>query len=203
MRAGLREAMRPTVAGTVVALAVIGGFDAIEEYFPLLAQDWGVPTGWVPLAVLVVTLAGALGAALGGRFAGISRFGVALLTGGAATALAVAGLVAAVGGLLALAAFYLLHHLVLVVLDARLQARIEGRARATTTSVAGLGTEVVGLALFGVWAAGHLALVTALWLAVAAILPLLLGRARRSAMIGAERRTDERSDEAGLVRGRG
>ena len=203
LRAGLREAMRPTVAGTVVALAVIGGFDAIEEYFPLLAQDWGVPTGWVPLAVLVVTLAGALGAALGGRFAGISRFGVALLTGGAATALAVAGLVAAVGGLLALAAFYLLHHLVLVVLDARLQARIEGPARATTTSVAGLGTEVVGLALFGVWAAGHLALVTALWLAVAAILPLLLGRARRSAMIGAERRTDERSDEAGLVRGRG
>ena len=93
LRAGLREAMRPTVAGTVVALAVIGGFDAIEEYFPLLAQDWGVPTGWVPLAVLVVTLAGALGAALGGRFAGISRFGVALLTGGAATALAVAGLV--------------------------------------------------------------------------------------------------------------
>ena len=99
-------------------------------------------------------MAGALGAALGGRFATFSGIRVALLTGAAAAALAVAGLVAAaVGGLLALAAFYLLHHLVLVVLDARLQARIEGRARATTTSVAGLGTEIVGLGLFGVWAA--------------------------------------------------
>ena len=236
LRAGLREAMRPSVAGTVVALALIGGFDAIEEYFPLLAQDWGVPTGWVPIAVLVVTMAGALGATLGGGFAAtggpanrqvgerccgaavassegessslparrtpLSGSGVALLTGAAATALALAGLVAAIGGLLALAAFYLLHHLVLVVLDARLQARIEGRARATTTSVAGLGTEVVGLGLFGVWAIGQLPLVTALWLAVAAILPSLLGRARRSAMIGVERRSDERSDEAGLVRGR-
>jgi predicted MFS family arabinose efflux permease len=202
LRAGLREAMQPTVAGAVIALAVIGGFDAIEEYFPLLAQDWGVPTTWVPIAVLVVTLAGALGAALGGRCASFSGIRVALLTGAAAAALAVAGVAAAVGGLVALAAFYLLHHLVLVVLDARLQARIEGRARATTTSVAGLGTEIVGLGLFGVWALGHLVLVTVLWFAVAAALPVMLRRSRRSAMIGTKRRSDERSDEAGLVRGR-
>ena len=104
--------------------------------------------------------------------------------------------------LVALAAFYLLHHLVLVVLDARLQARIEGRARATTTSVAGLGTEIVGLGLFGFWALGHLAFVTILWFAVAAALPVMLRPSRRSAMIGTERRSDERSDEAGLVGGR-
>jgi MFS family permease len=185
LRAGLREAMRPTVAGAVIALAVVGGFDAIEEYFPLLAQDWGVPTAWVPIAVLVVTMAGALGAALGGRCATFSGIRVALLTGAAAAALAVAGVAAAVGGLVA-----------------RLQARIEGRARATTTSVAGLGTEIVGLGLFGVWAVGHLALVTFLWFAIAAALPVMLRRSRRSAMIGTERRSDERSDEAGLVRGR-
>ncbi|MGH3929704.1 MAG: hypothetical protein ACRDTF_06980 [Pseudonocardiaceae bacterium] len=36
---------------------------------------------------------------------------------------------------------------VLVVVDARLQGQIEGPARATVTSVAGLGSEVTALAL--------------------------------------------------------
>ncbi len=59
--------------------------------------------------------------------------------------------------------------MVLVVVDARLQARIAGSARATVTSVAGFGVELVGLALFGVWALGGLVVVV--WLVVAVALP--------------------------------
>jgi len=60
---------------------------------------------------------------------------------------------------------------VLVVVDARLQAAIDGPARATVTSVAGFGVELVGLALFGVWAFGGLAWVVAVWLVAALLLP--------------------------------
>ena len=39
----------------------------VEEYFPVLAADRGVPVTAVPVAILVIALAGAAGAALGGR----------------------------------------------------------------------------------------------------------------------------------------
>ena len=203
LRAGLREAMRPTVAGAVIALAVIGGFDAIEEYFPLLAQDWGVPTAWVPIAVLVVTMAGALGAALGGRCATFSgtrdrvcspaRRRLHWRWRGSPRRLA----------------------------DSspsppstccttwcsssstpacrRGSKDAPGRRRRRSPAS---GRRSSGSACSGSGRVGHLALVTVLWFAVAAALPVMLRRSRRSAMIGTERRSDERSDEAGLVRGR-
>ena len=202
LRAGLREAIRPTVAGTVVALAVIGGFDAIEEYFPLLAQDWGVPTGWVPLAVLGgdagrrarrrpwrtvrrhQSLRCCAADRRGGDGAGRRR---ARRCG---------------GWPLALAAFYLLHHLVLVVLDARLQAgskvgpgddHVGRRTRdggGRTCTVRRLGGRSPGAGDGAVVGRGGDSAVVA----------------RASAPFGHDRgrrRTDERSDEAGLVRGRG
>ncbi|GAA3176719.1 MFS transporter [Blastococcus jejuensis] len=155
LRQGIAEAVhRPGLRLRVLAVALIGGLDAVEEYFPVLAGEWGVPTTAVPVAVLVIALAGAAGAALGGR-ADRLRSGVLL------TVLAVAGLLLAgaalwarPAALAAVALFYALYLGVLVVAEARLQARIAGAHRATITSVAGLGIELASLLVFAAWALG-------------------------------------------------
>jgi len=76
---------------------------------------------------------------------------------------------------LAVAVAYGMYRVVLVVVDARLQAAITGPSRATVTSVAGLGLELGGIALFAVWAAGGLPAVVLVW--VPAV--VLLARLRR------------------------
>ncbi|HET9137719.1 MFS transporter, partial [Actinophytocola sp.] len=46
LRAGLAEAARrPAVRAAVIAVAVLSGVDALEEYFSLMAADWGVSVG--------------------------------------------------------------------------------------------------------------------------------------------------------------
>src|SRR5262249_3963286 len=73
LRAGVAEATRrPAVRSALIAVSVLAALDGLEEYFPLLATDWGVPTDLVPVAVLGIPLIGAAGAALGGA-AGRSR----------------------------------------------------------------------------------------------------------------------------------
>jgi MFS family permease len=176
LRAGVAEAAsQPAVRTALLAVAALTALDGFEEYIPLLGQDWGVPTGLVPLAVLAVPLVGAAGAALGGaaRFGG--RF-LAVTLGAAALLLLAAGLVARPVGLVAVAAFYGAYRLVLVVAGARLQERIDSAARATVTSVAGLGTDLACLGLYAVWAAGGAALFSALVLLLAAVLPRWLSR---------------------------
>lgn len=175
LRVGVREAAAsPPVRAAVLAAAVLGGLDAVEEYFPLLAADRGVPVELVPPAILVITVAGAAGAAFGGAANRLRSWALGLLFGTAMVLFGVSGLLAQPVGLVAVAAFYGLYRVVLVVVDARLQARIAGPARATVTSVAGFGVELAGLALFGIWAAGGLLAVVAVWLVVAVALPRLL-----------------------------
>jgi MFS family permease len=176
LRLGVREAATaPVVRAAVLALTVLGGFDAIEEYFPLLAADWTVPVDLVPPAMLAISLAGALGAASAGvanRLPPVAHavgFALVLALLGAAVALD------APVGLLAVSVAYGLYRVVLVVVDARLQAAITGPSRATVTSVAGLGTELGGIALFAVWALGGLLAVVLVW--VPAV--VLLARVRR------------------------
>ncbi len=178
LRGGLAEvAGSPAVRTAVLAVAVLAGLDGLEEYDTLLAREWGVPTGRIPVAVLGVPLAGAAGAALGGRASRLRPAALALVLGVAGLALGGAGLVQRPLGLLGVALFYGLYQLVLVVADARLQQRIEGPSRATVTSLAGLGTELSCLLLFASWALGGVLLVAALVSVVAAALPRLL-RAR-------------------------
>ncbi|WP_116449393.1 MFS transporter [Blastococcus litoris] len=167
LRQGVLESLRsPSLRVLVLAVALIGGLDAIEEYFPVLAGDWGVPTTAVPVAVLVVALAGAAGAALGGR-AGRLRGGTLLaLLVVAAAFLAGAALWARPAALAAVAVFYALYLAVLVVAEARLQDGIASRHRATITSVAGLGIELASLLVFAAWALGGPFAVAALVLAV-------------------------------------
>ena len=156
----------------VGAVALVGGLDAMEEYFPVLAADRGVPTGAVPFAVLVIALAGAAGAAAGGR-------ADELPDGALPGVLAVAGLLLGVSAVLpgpgtvaALALAYGLYLAVLVAAEARLQERIEGSSRATVTSVAGLGVELAGVLVFAAWALGGAAATALLVLAVVPVVAL-------------------------------
>jgi len=192
LRAGLGEiGVRPTVRRAVLAVAILSGVDAIDEYTPLLARDWGVPTALNPLATLAIPLVGAAGAALGGAAVRLGNRRLALVLGVAALTLGAAGVLRRPSGLAAVAAFYGLYQLVLVVADARLQERIDTASRATVASVAGLGTEVSVFGLYAAWAAGGVIVIAALVLVLAAAVPYLLrtsGRGRSGPRAGAWRR---------------
>ena len=171
LRAGLTRALRrPGLGLLVLAIALVGGIDAIEEYFPVMAGSWGIPTAAVPLAVLVVPLTGAVGAALGGRAGRLPGSRLAVLLVVAGVLLAAAGLWARPAALAAVAVFYGLYLAVLVVAEARLQDRIPGRYRATITSVAALGIEATSLLLFAAWAVRGPLAVAVLAVAVAPVL---------------------------------
>jgi MFS family permease len=164
LRQGVLEALRsPGLRLTLVAVALVGGLDAVEEYFPVLAWDGGVGVTAVPIAVLGVALAGAAGAAVGARLPARS-LPVALAV--AALCLAGASVAGAPLALTAASAFYALYLAVRVAAEARLQASITGPYRATITSVAGVGVEVSALLVFAAWAIGGAAAVAVLVLAV-------------------------------------
>jgi MFS family permease len=162
------------VRTAVVAVAVLFGLDAIEEYFPLQASDWGVRTAVVPIVVLTIPLAGAIGAGLTGRGARLSARTLAgmMLAGGAA--LALSARLSRPLSVLGIVAFYGMYRMVLSVADARLQEGINGSSRATVTSVGALAGELVGIAVFGVWTLGGLALTAAVVIAAGATLPWLM-----------------------------
>lgn len=175
LRSGLAEAARrPAVRAAVVAVAVIGGLDGLEEYFPLMAEDWGVSVSAVPVALLGIPLAGAAGAAMGGRAAALGGRALAALLAGAVAVFGAAAAARRPLGVAGIAAAYFLYQLVLVVVDARLQERIEGRARATVTSVASLGTDLTCIVLYGAWALGQPLAILAMAAAMAVALPRLL-----------------------------
>ncbi len=164
---------RPGLRLVVVAVAVLGGLDAIEEYLPVMAGDWGVPAATVPVVVLAAALTGAAGAALGGRAARLPTPALLGLLAAAAVLLAGAAVWARPAAVGALALAYGLYLAVLVVAEARLQERITGRYRATLTSVAGLGVELASLLVFAAWALGGAPAVALVFLAAVP----LVGRA--------------------------
>nr|WP_256387995.1 MFS transporter [Pseudonocardia sp. N23] len=175
LRDGVVEAAsHPPVRAVLLAVAVLGGVDAVEEYFPLLAAGWSVPSALLPPAVVATAVAGAAGAALGGRAAAWGRWRLTATIAAAVAALAVAAALAVPAGMLLVALFHGGYRLVLVVLAVRLQERITGSARATVTSVSGFATEVVGLAVFGAWAVGGVWPVVAASALVTMLLPRIL-----------------------------
>jgi MFS family permease len=174
LRQGVVEALRrPGVRRTVAAVALVGGLDAVEEYFPVLAGDRGVPVAAVPFAVLGIALAGAAGAAVG---AGLPDRALPVLLAAAGFLLVAAAVTPAPVALTAAAVCYALYLAVLVGAEARLQASITGPYRATITSVSGVGTEVAALLVFAAWALGG-ALGTALL--VLAVVPVVARGLRR------------------------
>lgn len=177
LRAGLVEAVvRRGVRRTVVVLALLGGLDAFEEYIPLLAQQWGVPIEAVPLATLAVPLAGALGAALGGAGARLPSAVLATTLTASMVLFSGTGVLHRPIGLVVVAAVYGIYRMALVVIDTRLQRQIDGTVRATVTSIAGLGTEMVTLLIYALWPLSGVTGVAALGLVMALMLPYALGR---------------------------
>jgi hypothetical protein len=175
LRAGLTEAAaRPVVRRTVVAVAMLASLDALEEYFALLAQDWGVPTGLNPLVLLGIPMIGAAGALLAGRAGRLGAGDLTALLGAAGLALGGTGLLRQPIGLVAVALYYGVYRLVLVVAETRLQQIVTGPARATVTSVAGLGTDLATFGVYAAWALGGVVPVAVLLVLIAVTLPSLL-----------------------------
>lgn len=171
LRAGLTEVVAgANLRRAVFAVALLGGLDAVEEYVTLMAGHWGVAVAVIPFAVLVIPLAGALGAAVGGRHGRLRPASLGVVLGVGATVLGAAGLLHQPVGLVGVALFYCGYRLVWLVADARLQDHISGSARATVTSVAEIGTEVTCFLVYGAWAVGRTTGVAALCLAVAIVL---------------------------------
>lgn len=165
LRAGVAEVTaNRAVRRAVVAVALLGGVDAVEEYFALLAGRWGVPLTVIPFALLAIPVAGALGAAVGGRQ---RRLGAIMAA--AAVVLAAAGVLHQLAGV---AVFYFGYRLVWLAADARLQTDVGSTARATVTSVAELGTGMTCLLVYGAWALGQVTGVAVLCLAIAAALSI-------------------------------
>ena len=168
------EALRsPALRSPVLAVALIGGLDAVEEYFPVLAGEWGVATTAVPFAVLGIALAGAAGAALGGRadrlpgarLLGAARVGGGLPRGG--RDLGPAGRARRGRRLLRASTWRCWWW-------PRRGCRTGSPAphRATITSVAGLGIELAALLVFAAWALGGPLAVAVLVLAVVPVAAL-------------------------------
>ena len=168
LRAGLAEAATlPGLRMAVVMVALIGGFDAVDEYFPVMARGWGVSTTAIPIVLAVISIAGAVAVATAGRVSSLGHRSLAVLLAVSAATLALSGATGMPIGLAALAVGYGSYRLVAVVLEVRLQERITGPARATVASVAAFGVEISALGLFAVWAIGGLAAVSILMAVVA------------------------------------
>jgi MFS family permease len=192
---GLTDAARtPGLRPVLLAVAVLAAYDAVEEYFPLLLADWGIPPAAVPLAAVPIVLGGTAGAALGGVAARLPAWLLGVVLAAAMVLLGGAGLAGHPAGVVAVAAFYGGYRAMLVVLDARLQERITSATRATVTSVAGLGTELATFGVYAAWAVGGAPLLAAAGLLIAVALPVVLrGRVAGSGAPGvaATRRSEE------------
>ncbi len=179
LRAGIIEAIgTPAVRSLVLLVAAIAGLDALEEYFTLIALDWGVPVAWIPLAELAIPLAGAASTWwVAHRSPSKKAFAagtLALALGGGAMLLALSEWLGQPAGLAGVAVFYALYRVVLVAVNTRLQDAITGPARATVNSVASLLSELSAIAIYGLWALDGLPLIAGLILLLAVAIPFAL-----------------------------
>ena len=164
---GIREATRhPLARRAVLITAVLYGLTTYDEYLPLVASESGASTAVVPLLLGAVTIGELVGVGLAGRTVHLSgrRIGVIVAAGG--VLLAAGALSGHPAGFAILAVAFGLAHNTVIVSEARLQDSITGRARATVTSVVGLATEVVVLAVYAGVAIGSP------WLSVSVLVAL-------------------------------
>jgi len=178
-------------AAVLVVPAVSSVWGALDEYTPLLAAESGTSFEQVPLAMLIVYAGVVTGGLLGAPVSSLGARGSAVVLAAAAVVLALAAVatggdhrsVGFVGLALAFAGF----QAATIAADTRLQDAVTGAARSTVTSLAGLGTEVVTVAVYALYAAGssvaaHRALFVVLALAYLPVAVLLPGAMRRPAV---------------------
>lgn len=168
LRTGLSEVARaPRVRHAVLVAAVLTGLTGYDEYLPLVARDNGASTADIPFWLAVVIVGQLVGTALAGRTADMSGRGMSVVIGLSALLVSLGALSGHPAGFLLIAVGFGLVSNAVVVVEARLQDTVTGRARATVTSVAGVWCEVVTLGVFAVFAAG------AAWVSTATVLAWL------------------------------
>jgi MFS family permease len=155
LRAGVTEARRSGPVRVAIALVIIVSavWGSLDEYTPLLIGATGVPEATVPLLLLVIWAGVALGGLVTGRAANLPKPGLALLLVGAGGAMAAGALTGRPAGIVLVAVAFAGFQLADVLIGARLQASVTGPARATVTSLAGMGTDLATLGVFGSYAA--------------------------------------------------
>lgn len=159
---GLSEALRVRrVRRGVLLGALLYGVTAFDEYFGLLAVSGGASTSTSALLVGVTVAGSLIGSLLAGRTESLSARTLAaalflagiLFIAGALAVGATAGPAMIWIGFIGIGIAYGIDFNIEVIAGARLQDAIEGPARATVTSVSGLLSEIVALAVFGFVAA--------------------------------------------------
>ena len=149
LRAGLSEASRtPSVRRALLVASVLVGMTAYDEFFPLVADAHGVAATTVPVLVALATLAQAVGTARAGRTARMSPRTLAAVVGAGAALISAGALVHPYVGFFGIALGYGLLNNAMIVAETRLQDSIQGSARATVTSVLGVGEETVALVTY-------------------------------------------------------
>jgi MFS family permease len=149
LRAGLAEAASSAVLRRLIVIAaLLPGLTAVDEYLSLLGRAVGASNTLVPVLLALQYTGLAVGAELAGRRPGVSPKRAALLTVIGALVLAAGALSGHPLGFLGVGLWYATIWFGTVISGARLQEQMTGAARATVTSVAGLGTEAVSLAVF-------------------------------------------------------
>lgn len=149
LREGIRHAAtNRAIRRLVLFSGAVGGLAAVDEFFGLLLRDAGFDNAGISLWHAAFFVAAVVGSLVAHRLATVSPRTLALIAGVWGAALlstSLDGRVAVATGLLV---FNGLFYLQGVALDARLQAAIESRARATITSVQGLVDELFALGTF-------------------------------------------------------
>ncbi|MFI7414367.1 MFS transporter [Streptomyces sp. NPDC049627] len=154
LRSGLAAARGDrSLRGAVLLVPAVGAvWGALDEYTPLLVRETGVPDALVPYLLLGIWTGATAGGLLAGPAERLGTGGLAWLLAAAALALAAGALSGTPAGLGLVALAFGGFQLATVLADARLQHRIEDTGRATLTSVAGLGTELATVAVYGGYA---------------------------------------------------
>jgi MFS family permease len=153
LRAGLLEARSaPAVRRAVLLVpAVVALWGALEEYTALLASSAGASETQVPWWEAVVWAGVTVGSLAAGRTAGLGDRGLGLLVATASLILAAGAGSGRVTGMVLVAAAFALLQVAGVITQTRVQEAVSGSARATITSLASLGDEVVAIGVYAVY----------------------------------------------------
>ncbi|MEO3886837.1 MFS transporter [Nonomuraea sp. B5E05] len=155
LKAGLTEVRtdRRVLHAVLLVAFVTAIWGALEEYVPYLAIEEGVAKAVIPMLILLTWVGATAGGLLAGRARHMPPRAYALTIALAALAMAAGAVSGHPAGFVLIALAFGAFQLAGVVADARMQERITGTARATVTSVAGLGMNVVTLAVYAAYGA--------------------------------------------------
>ncbi len=149
----------PAILRIVLLLAFVAViYGDLEEYFPLFAANIALPKFAIPLVLVGTGLAAALGSYLAYRYNRANRLLIATLLAVSGLCLVVAASSTKILAAAILVLFVFFIQLLLVVFEGRLQHAIEGKARATITSVSSFVTEIGSMlffVLYGFFAQRH------------------------------------------------